>query len=75
MCLDLVGCITVDKNKISKHLMAKNRKLVKKIMIHPYDGIHNAAIRIHALEEYGHWKCFRMLLSNKSKITEQDMIF
>lgn len=44
-------------------------------MVHPYDGIHNAAIRIHALEEYGHWKCFRMLLSNKSKITEQDMIF
>lgn len=44
-------------------------------MAHPYDGIHYMVIRTHALEEYGHWRFFHMLLSNKSKATEADMTF
>lgn len=33
--------------------MAKNRKLVKEIMVYPYESI-----RIHALEEHKHWRFF-----------------
>lgn len=33
--------------------MAKNRKLVKEIMVYPYESI-----RIHAFEEHKHWRFF-----------------
>lgn len=77
MCLDLAGFSIVYKsNIILKNLMAENKKLVKQIVVHPYDVImHYAGIRIHAAEEYAFWRLFHMLLSNENKTREQDMIF